>query len=63
MSQHIGELIKSGQEEVIAGIDFAQIDSLKRLMDISGQYKPHELLSLLIDRKPTAQVNESTVYF
>ena len=60
--QLIGEPLKSGEGEVIADIDFAQIDARKRLMDASGHYGRPELLSLLIDRSTTANVHERVAY-
>ena len=54
----LGQPIRSREGEVTVDLDFTLIDKRKHVVDSRGHYNRPELLSLLIDRTPTANIHD-----
>ncbi|MGQ0621765.1 MAG: Nit6803 family nitrilase [Panacagrimonas sp.] len=57
--RHLAEPLREGEGMVIADLDFALITKRKRMMDSVGHYARPELLSLVMDSRPTTPLSPS----
>lgn len=58
--KYLAEPLTEGEGMVVADLDMALITKRKRMMDSVGHYARPELLSLAIDRRPTATMFDKT---
>src|SRR5271166_4269486 len=62
-AEFLGEPLRAGEGEVVADLDFSLINARKILMDATGHYSRPELLSLMVDRTPSAHLHDRFEHF